>query len=155
MAGMDFVNCSPPALAPAAELVAQAETIAARTGGSVGVATDPSQAVAGAQAVYTDVWVSMGEESQKEERMRLLRPYQVDMGLMLRTGNLEKDGAIFLHCLPAFHDHDTELTRETGALEVTDDVFEASFSRVFDQAENRMHTIKAMIVASLWRASRG
>ncbi len=150
-AGMDFVNCAPAALAPDPALVTRAQRVAARSGGRVTLCTDPTQAVPGAHVVYTDVWVSMGEEDQQEARLRLLRPYQVNMDLMRRTGRLEEGQAIFLHCLPAFHDHDTEMTRESGALEVTDDVFEAPFSRVFDQAENRMHTIKAMIMASVWR----
>ncbi len=147
--GMRFVNCSPSQLSPRADLVAHAEELAARTGGQIAIMNDPVAAVQGAQVVYTDVWVSMGEESKKDERMEMLWPYQVNMEMMRRTGNLENDAAIFLHCLPAFHDHQTELTRDIGALEVTDDVFEAPFSKVFDQAENRMHTIKAMMVASL------
>ena len=91
----------------------------------------------------------MGEEGQFQERCRLLMPYQVNMPLMRQTGNLENNSVIFLHCLPALHNHETELTRETGALEVTEDVFEAPFSRVFDQSENRLHTIKAVMVATL------
>ena len=91
----------------------------------------------------------MGEEDKQAERIALLKPYQVNMPLMQATGNLESDRAIFLHCLPAFHDRNTEMTADSGALEVTDDVFEAPFSKVFDQAENRMHTIKAMLVASI------
>ncbi len=148
-AGMRFVNCSPPQLSPRADLVAHAEEIAARTGGQISIVNDPVVAVHDAQAVYTDVWVSMGEESKREERMDMLWPYQVNMETMRRTGRLDDDSVIFLHCLPAFHDHHTELTRDIGALEVTDDVFEAPFSKVFDQAENRMHTIKALIAASL------
>ena len=91
----------------------------------------------------------MGEEDKFAERVALLRPYQINMDLMRRTGNLENGKAIFLHCLPAFHDYKTELTHEIGPLEVTDDVFEAPFSKVFDEAENRVHTIKAVMVASL------
>ena len=99
--------------------------------------------------VYTDVWVSMGEEAQFAERMRLLRPFQVNMALMRRTGLLASGRTIFLHCLPAFHNNQTEYTRKIGALEVTEDVFEARFSKVFDQAANRVHTIKATMVATL------
>jgi ornithine carbamoyltransferase len=90
----------------------------------------------------------MGEEAQKEERIRLLRPYQVNMELMRATGNLGGE-LIFLHCLPAFHDSETAVTAQSGALEVTDDVFEAPFSKVFDEAENRMHTIKALYVSAM------
>jgi ornithine carbamoyltransferase len=99
--------------------------------------------------IYTDVWVSMGEEAMFQQRLKLLKPYQVNMDLVKATGNLESGKVIFLHCLPAFHDNKTEVSKDTGALEVTDDVFESSFSKVFDEAENRMHTIKAMILASL------
>lgn len=148
-AGLDFVNCCPPELAPAQPLVQQAAAIAARNGCTVRIDHDPGQAVVGANIVYTDVWVSMGEEDIFDQRITLLRPYQVDMAMMARTGNLAADRVIFLHCLPAFHNRETEVTRDLGALEVTDDVFEAAFSRVFDQAENRMHTIKAMMVATL------
>jgi ornithine carbamoyltransferase len=147
-AGLHYVNCTPTELNPDPELVRRASEIAARTGGSVGIVRDPGAAVAGANVLYTDVWVSMGEEAQKEQRLRLLRPYQVNMDLVRKTGNLGGE-LIFLHCLPAFHDHETEVSRECGALEVTDDVFEAPFSKVFDEAENRMHTIKALFVSAL------
>ena len=148
-AGIDVVNCCPQELAPVPSVLRAAEAAAARNRCTVAVNHDPAAAVRGANVVYTDVWVSMGEESQFEERLELLRPYQVDMSLLEGTGNVESGQVIFLHCLPAFHNRDTELTRELGALEVTDDVFEAPFSKVFDQAENRMHTIKAMMVATL------
>ena len=91
----------------------------------------------------------MGEEDKFAERLKLLRPYQITMELMRQTGNLEIGQAIFLHCLPAFHNYDTELTKDIGPMEVTDEVFEAPFSKVFDEAENRVHTIKAVMVASL------
>jgi len=149
LAGVHFVNCTPPELAPAAALVSQAQAVAQRNGASVSVVREPTEAVRGANVLYTDVWISMGEEDQAAERMRLLRPYQVNMDLVRRTGNLESGKVLFLHCLPAFHDRETEVTQESGALEVTDEVFEAPFSRVFDLAENRMHTIKALFVASL------
>ncbi len=147
-AGVHFVNCTPPELDPDPELVAQAREIAARRGCTVRVEHDPATGVRGANVLYTDVWVSMGEEAKREERMRLLRPYQVNMELAEKTGNLGGK-LIFLHCLPAFHDNETELSRECGALEVTDEVFEAPWSRVFDEAENRMHTIKALFVSAL------
>ncbi|MCE9613749.1 MAG: ornithine carbamoyltransferase [Lentisphaerae bacterium] len=148
-AGIEFVNCTPVELTPPAALVARGEAIARRNGCRVQIAHDPAEAVRGANVIYTDVWVSMGEEDQQDERLRLLRPYQVNMELVRRTGNLENGRVIFLHCLPAFHNAETDASHDTGALEVTDDVFEAPFSRVFDLAENRMHTMKAIFVASL------
>lgn len=151
--GIHFVNCTPAELAPSPESVKWARNRAELNGGSVKIVNSPEEGFEDANAVYTDVWVSMGEESEKEERIKILKPFQVDMEMMSRTGNLENDEVIFLHCLPAFHDNQTEVTKECGALEVTDDVFEASFSRVFDQAENRMHTIKAMMVSSLCQGS--
>ena len=147
-AGLHYVNCTPPELMPDSALVATAHALAKETGGSVRVVNDPVAGVKGANVLYTDVWVSMGEEAQKETRMRLLRPYQINMDLCRATGNLGKE-LIFLHCLPAFHDNQTVLTRECGALEVSDEVFESPFSRVFDEAENRMHTIKALYVSAL------
>jgi len=105
--------------------------------------------VKGANIVYADVWVSMGEEALFDERVGLLGPYQVNMGLMEATGNLGEEKVVFMHCLPAFHNKDTEVSRECGALEVTDEVFEADFCKAFDEAENRMHTIKALMVATM------
>jgi ornithine carbamoyltransferase len=148
-AGMHFVNATPPELSPAADLVDKAARIAAANGASVRVVHDPRQAVRGANVVCTDVWVSMGEEKKFQERLQLLRSYQVNAALMAATGNLESGRVIFLHCLPAFHDANTAVTSGLGALEVTDDVFEAPYSKVFDEAENRIHTIKALFVASL------
>ncbi|MBM4142162.1 MAG: ornithine carbamoyltransferase [Lentisphaerae bacterium] len=147
--GMDFVDCTPPSLAPPRDLVAAAERVAAANGGSVAISHDPALAVRGANVVYTDVWASMGEESKMEERIALLKPYRVDMALMNATGNAANGALVFLHCLPAFHDRNTDLTKDIGAMEVTDDVFESKMSLVFDQAENRMHTIKALFVAAL------
>ena len=147
--GVNFVNGCPVELTPNPDLVEKARAIAAKNGVSITIEHDPHKAVAGANVVYTDVWVSMGEEAMFDERVELLKPYQVNMDLMKATGNLESGQVIFLHCLPAFHNNDTELSADIGALEVTDDVFEAGFSKVFDEAENRMHTIKAMIVATL------
>lgn len=147
--GMDFVNCAPPELAPDPVLVKKTAAIAMKNGGSLVVTPDPVTGVKGANAIYTDVWVSMGEESQFAERRRILHRYQVTMDMVKNTGNMESGAVIFLHCLPAFHDHHTEVTRETGALEVTDEVFNAPFSKILDQAENRVHTIKSLMVATL------
>ncbi len=147
--GMSFVNCTPESLAPANGLIESARKAAARNGSTIEVIHDPIAAVDGANVVYTDVWISMGEESKQDERIALLQPYQVNMNVMQATGNLDDGRVIFLHCLPAFHDSETEVTADIGALEVTDDVFEAPFSKVFDLAENRMHTTKALFVASL------
>lgn len=149
MAGMDMVNICPPELAPDSTVLALARQAAARNHCTVSVCHDPAQGVRGANVLYTDVWVSMGEESLFQQRLELLRPFQVNMDLVRQTGNLDCNRVVFLHCLPAFHDHNTDVTKEIGALEVSDEVFGAPFSLVFDEAENRMHTIKAMIVASL------
>jgi ornithine carbamoyltransferase len=147
--GMHVVNCTPPELYPDSNLMTEVQGCAVQTGGSVRIVHVPQEAVRGAHVIYTDVWASMGEESEFEKRRKLLGPYQVTMDLMRLTGRTETGDVIFLHCLPAFHNHQTEITREIGAMEVTDEVFESSFARVFDQAENRMHTIKAVMVATL------
>jgi ornithine carbamoyltransferase len=147
--GLDCGVCSPAELAPPADVCARAREIAAGHGCRIEAGDGPADVLRGAHVVYTDVWVSMGEEAQFAERLRLLRPYQVNMAMMELTGNLGAGRTIFLHCLPAFHDHQTDITRELGPMEVTDDVFEAPFSRVFDQAENRVHTIKAVMVATV------
>lgn len=149
-AGVNFVNCTPPELMPDEKLVSIARDIAAKNGATVEIFNDPHEGVRGANVLYTDVWVSMGEEDKKAERLRLLRPYQINSALVADAakGNPE-GGTIFLHCLPAFHDNNTEVSKETGALEVTDDVFSSPMSKVFDEAENRMHTIKALFVSAL------
>ncbi len=147
--GVHFTDCTPESLTPDDDLVRQAKEAAAETGGSVTVQPDPARAVQNANAVYTDVWVSMGEEKEFKERIKVLHPYQVTMDLMKKTGNLESGRLIFLHCLPAFHDHNTKISKETGALEVTDDVFRAPFSKVLDLAENRLHTAKAIMIATM------
>ncbi|MEI6809574.1 MAG: ornithine carbamoyltransferase [bacterium] len=147
--GINFVNCTPAELAPSAKFVLESQRIASAKKTTVAVSHSPDTAVRGANVVYTDTWVSMGEEACFAERVKLLRPYQVNMKLMRRTGMLESGEVIFLHCLPAFHDANTDFTRECGALEVTDDVFESPFSRVFDQTENKMHTLKALMVATV------
>ena len=147
-AGVRYVCCTPKELWPDERVLAEAEEVARRNGVDVRVFDDPVKGVKGANVLYTDVWVSMGEESKTAERIKLLRPYQVNMDLMRATGNI--DGRlIFLHGLPAFHDHETDVTRECGALEVTDEVFESKYSKVFDESENRMHTIKALFVSAL------
>jgi ornithine carbamoyltransferase len=147
-AGVNFVNCTPQELMPSAELVARCRVIASGNGATITIGHDPLVSVRGANVIYTDVWVSMGEEDQKASRMALLSPYQVNACVVAATGNCGGE-LIFLHCLPAFHDDQTLVTRETGALEVSDEVFEAPYSKVFDQAENRMHTIKALLVSAL------
>ena len=147
-ARVNYVCCTPKALWPDPDVLAEAEAVAAKNGSTIKVFEDPKEGVKGANVLYTDVWVSMGEEAKTAERIEMLRPYQINMELMAATGNL--DGKLmFLHCLPAFHDFNTEVTKETGALEVTDDVFESKYSKVFDESENRMHTIKALFVSAL------
>ena len=148
-AGMDFVDVCPPELSPSEEILDLARECAKRNGCSIQVSHDPVEGVRGANILYTDVWVSMGEEALFQQRLALLRPFHINMDMVRNTGNLESGRVIFLHCLPAFHDANTEVSRDYGAMEVTDEVFEAPFSKVFDEAENRLHTIKAMIVASL------
>ena len=146
--GVRYVCCCPKELRPDEAVLAEAEEVAKRNGVDIRVAEDPQEGVKGANVLYTDVWVSMGEEAKTAERLRLLRPYQVNMDLCRATGNLGGE-LVFLHCLPAFHDDQTEVSKDTGAQEVTDEVFEAPFSRVFDEAENRMHTIKALFVSAI------
>jgi ornithine carbamoyltransferase len=153
LAGMDVRIVAPPQLMNEPEVVEQARGIAARTGGSVTLTSDVAEGVAGVDVVHTDVWVSMGEPKEAwDERIALLRDYQVTMDVLKATG---KPDVRFMHCLPAFHDRGTtvgeEVFQKTGldALEVTDEVFESEHSIVFDQAENRMHTIKAVLVATL------
>ncbi len=151
--GMDFVAIAPKALFPDEGLVARMRALCAETGGSVTLSEEPA-AVAGADAIYTDVWVSMGEEARFEERIRLLEPYRVTMALMEKTGNPD---ALFLHCLPSFHDRNTAVGEDIfqrfglAEMEVSDEVFRSKYSVVFDEAENRMHTIKAVMVATIGR----
>ena len=148
-AGINMRNVCPPELAPDPAILDIARAAAKRNQCTVTVCHDPIEGVKGANVLYTDVWASMGEEALFQQRRALLSPYQINMELVRKTGNLESGKVIFLHCLPALHDHNTDMTKECGALEVSDEVFEAPFSKVFDEAENRMHTIKAMIAASL------
>ena len=150
--GMHFVACAPKKYFPNAELIATCEAIAKETGATLTFEEDPSTAVQGADVIYTDVWVSMGEPADVwEERIRELSPYQVNAKLMKQAGTC----AVFMHCLPAFHDLKTTIGKEINqkfgidAMEVTDEVFESAQSIVFDEAENRMHTIKAVMAATL------
>jgi ornithine carbamoyltransferase len=151
--GMDCRVVAPAKLHPNAELVATALEIAKATGARITITDDLPRGCAGCDFLYTDVWVSMGEpDAVWEERIRLLTPYQVNRAAMEKTG---KPNVKFLHCLPAFHDRQTEIGeaifKKFGleAMEVTDEVFESPASIVFDQAENRLHTIKAVMVATL------
>lgn len=150
--GMNFVACAPEKYFPSPALTEECRKIAAETGASLTFETDPAKAVPEADVIYTDVWVSMGEPSEIwEERIGDLLPYQVNAALMKKAG----EQCRFMHCLPAFHDLGTEIGREIhnrfslDALEVTDEVFESPASIVFDEAENRMHTIKAVMAATL------
>ena len=151
--GIDFRIAAPVSCQPNAELVAQCREIAQHTGSEITITDNIAEAVVGCDFLYTDVWVSMGEpESVWEERINLLKPFQVNKQVLKLTGNPKVK---FLHCLPAFHNKETKIGRELfekfgiDALEVTDDVFESDASIVFDEAENRLHTIKAVMVATL------
>lgn len=151
--GMDVRIAAPTSLQPAPELVAKIQQIAQKTGAKITITDNPQQAVQGADFVHTDIWVSMGEpEAAWRERIDLLKPFQVNANLMNATGN---PNAKFMHCLPSFHNRDTKVgewiyqTFGMDGVEVTEDVFESAASIVFDQAENRMHTIKAVMVATL------
>ena len=151
--GMDVRIAAPEALWPAAELVTRCRALAGTSGARITITEDVEEAVRGADYLYTDVWVSMGESAETwAERIVQLLPYQVDAKALAATGNPD---TAFLHCLPALHDRTTSLGADLFArygldgLEVTDEVFESPASLVFDQAENRMHTIKAVLVATL------
>jgi ornithine carbamoyltransferase len=151
--GMDVRIAAPLELQPPAELVAQMRTLALTTGARITLETDPTRAVAGADFLYTDVWVSMGEPDDVwKKRIDQLLPFQVTSALMQATG---KPRTRFMHCLPAFHNLDTEVARQVheryglSEMEVTNEVFESEASIVFTQAENRLHTIKAVLVATL------
>ncbi|MGV0439021.1 ornithine carbamoyltransferase [Corynebacterium mastitidis] len=151
--GLHFVACGPQSQMPEVDLVETCREVARRSGGSVTLTEDAQEAVSGAHVVYTDIWVSMGEESEElwKQRIAMLEPYRVTAELMERA---DKD-AIFMHCLPSFHDTETtvgaEIAEKFGIeeMEVTDEVFEGPRSRVFDEAENRMHSIKAIMYATL------
>ncbi|MCB5943853.1 ornithine carbamoyltransferase [Acidocella sp. KAb 2-4] len=151
--GMRMKIGAPESLWPAPEYIARLHTIAAQSGAEIGFEADPQKAVEGADFLYTDVWLSMGEDEHLwGDRIKLLMPYQINAALMAATGN---PAAKFMHCLPAFHNTETSVGREIEkrhgitAMEVTEEVFESGASIVFDQAENRMHSIKAILVATL------
>lgn len=150
--GMDFTACAPKKYWPDERLVAQCKEIADKTGARIQLEEDVEKATKGADVIYTDVWVSMGEPDEVwTERIKDLFPYQVNQKVMKNAG----EQAIFMHCLPAFHDKNTKIGKEISekfgidAMEVTDEVFESKQSLVFDEAENRMHTIKAVMAATL------
>ena len=149
--GLDFVACAPKAYWPDPALVEKCKTFAKRSGATITL-SESIDAAAGADVIYTDVWVSMGEPVEVwAERIDALAPYQVNAALMAKA----KPGAVFMHCLPAYHDHNTAVGKEMGekfdrdAMEVTDEVFNGPQSIVFQEAENRMHTIKAVMAATL------
>lgn len=151
--GMDVRIVAPKALWPAAELVAECRKIAEETGARITITDDVDAGVKGCDFIYTDIWVSMGEpDSVWKERIEMLKPYQVNASLMERTGNPK---CKFMHCLPSYHNRETKAGEEVfqkfglDGVEVTEDVFESPASIVFDEAENRMHTIKAVMVATL------
>lgn len=150
--GMHFVACAPKKYWPAQELIDECQAVAKETGATLEFVEDPMVATKDANAIYTDVWVSMGEPDEVwEERINDLLPYRVTMDLI---NNADKD-VVFMHCLPAFHDLDTKIGKQIyekfglTEMEVTDEVFESEHSVVFDEAENRMHTIKAVMAATL------
>jgi ornithine carbamoyltransferase len=149
--GMNFVALAPKSLWPCEKLVDEMKDVASKTGAKITLTEDIDE-VKDADVIYTDVWVSMGEEDMFEERIKLLMPYQVNMDMINKT---ENKNVIFMHCLPAYHDLNTkvgmEIYEEFGIkeMEVTDEVFRSKYSVVFDEAENRMHTIKAIMVATI------
>ena len=151
--GMDVRIVAPKPLQPAAELVAECRKVAEQTGARITITDDVDAGVKGCDFIYTDIWVSMGEPDEVwKERIAMLLPYQVNAKLMERTGN---PNCKFMHCLPSYHNRDTKAGEDVfqkfglDGVEVTEDVFESPASIVFDEAENRMHTIKAVMVATL------
>lgn len=149
--GMHFVALAPKTLWPEEALVEEMKQVAKETGAIIELSEDVAS-VEGADVLYTDVWVSMGEEHLFEERIKMLKPYQVNMDMVRKTNN---ENVIFMHCLPAFHDNMTEIGAQIEEkygikeMEVSDEVFRSKHSVVFDEAENRMHTIKAIMVATI------
>ncbi len=150
--GLNFTACAPKEYFPDEKLIAECEEIAKTTGATLNFESDVEKAVTGADVIYTDIWVSMGEPVEVwEERIKALSPYQVNSKVMELAGK----NAVFMHCLPSYHDMNTVIGKEMGekfhrdSMEVTDEVFESSQSIVFDEAENRMHTIKAVMAATL------
>ncbi|MCI8305610.1 ornithine carbamoyltransferase [Adlercreutzia muris] len=150
--GVNYVNATPAELEPDPEILAVAKALAEQSGATITVTNDPVEAVADADVVYTNVWAAMGEEGQFAERVRLMSPYQVNAELV---SHIKNPDWIFLHCLPAFHNAETDYAADIeakhgiSAMEVTDDVFYSDHGRQFQQAENRMHTIKAIMAATL------
>ncbi len=150
--GAGYSVATPQPLHPDAGLLSECMALASSSGSVITVTEDPLEAVKGADVVYTDIWCSMGEEDKMAERIALLKPYQVTLDLLKASGN---DGVVFEHCLPSFHDLNTTIGRQVyekfglTEMEVTDEVFRSGASVVFDEAENRMHTIKAVMVATL------
>lgn len=153
MLGLNFTACCPKKYFPNAELINTCKTLAEESGATLKFTSDVDEGAKDADVIYTDIWVSMGEPVEVwEERISELAPYQVNAALMKKTG---KEGTIFMHCLPSYHDLNTKVGKEMGEkfgrvdMEVTDEVFESEASVVFDEAENRMHTIKAVMAATL------
>ncbi|HNW16225.1 MAG TPA: ornithine carbamoyltransferase, partial [bacterium] len=150
--GMHFVACAPKALFPDKKLIDEMEKIAKETGAKLEFIEDVDKAVINADVIYTDVWVSMGEEHLFEQRIKQLKKYQVNMAMIKKTKNPD---VIFLHCLPSFHDLNTKVGNEVfekygvKEMEASDEVFRSKHSKVFDEAENRMHTIKAVMCATI------
>ena len=150
--GMNYTAVSPASLKQEASLIKEMESVASETGATLSFTEDIKKGVKGADVIYTDVWVSMGEEDMFDQRIKLLLPYQISMDVIKNT---ENNDVIFMHDLPAFHDLNTTLAKDVNEkygikeMEVTDEVFESKHSVVFDQAENRMHTIKAVMCATI------
>lgn len=150
--GLDFVALAPKELFPDEKLVQEMKDVSKETGASITLTDNIEEGVKNADVIYTDVWVSMGEEEQFEKRIKQLIPYQVNMDMISKADNPDM---IFMHCLPAFHDLKTKTGKEVfekfglNEMEVTDEVFKSKYSVVFDQAENRLHTIKAIMVATI------
>ncbi|MBE6046938.1 MAG: ornithine carbamoyltransferase [Clostridium sp.] len=151
--GMNFTACAPKELFPSKELVDECKEIAKETGGSITLTENVKEGTKNADVIYTDIWVSMGEPAKVwDERIKILKPYQVNSEVMKNA----KEDAIFMHCLPSYHDAETEIGKEViekynleNGVEVTNEVFEGKQSVVFDEAENRMHSIKAIIMATI------
>ncbi|MGO3732391.1 MAG: ornithine carbamoyltransferase [Vagococcus sp.] len=154
MLGVNVRICSPKELFPTEEVVNYAEGFAKESGSQLMITDDVDKAVKDANVLYTDVWVSMGEEDKFEERVNLLKPYQINMEMVEKTGNTDGE-LIVLHCLPAFHDTETEYGKMVeekfgvAEMEITDEVFRSKYGRQFEEAENRMHSIKAIMAATL------
>ena len=150
--GVNFTCCAPKSLWPSEDLIKQARVIADENGSAIFLTDDPKEGATGKDVVYTDVWVSMGEDDKVwKDRIKMLKPFRVTTELM----DFTNENSIFMHCLPSFHNNKTRIGKEiedkygVSEMEVTDEVFESSKSKVFDEAENRMHTIKAVMYATL------